>query len=100
MVEGVRILGTTLWSSIPASSKEDVEMSMSDFRVIKMSEEKGSNLTVEGILHPIYILGQVGYMYLYTAKDIDDRRYRYEIQNICIWICSCLSLSLPNIVCI
>jgi len=47
LVEGIRILGTTLWSHIPDKFAEEVGMCLSDFRVIKMSEQKGDNLRVE-----------------------------------------------------
>lgn len=42
------MLGTTLWSYIPEQHQADLGMGFSDFRVIKMSEEKGHNFTVKG----------------------------------------------------
>lgn len=40
LVDGVRLLGTTLWSDVPKDSQEEVEMSLSDFRCIKNLDER------------------------------------------------------------
>jgi hypothetical protein len=48
LVDGVRILGTTLWSNIPENLQLEVEMHLSDFRVIRMSETKGDTLRAPG----------------------------------------------------
>jgi len=47
LVDGIRLLGCTLWSFIPDEHKLEVEMSMSDFRVIKLSPNKTDTLTAK-----------------------------------------------------
>eukprot|EP01119_Soliformovum_irregulare_P005055 TRINITY_DN1639_c2_g1_i1.p1 TRINITY_DN1639_c2_g1~~TRINITY_DN1639_c2_g1_i1.p1 ORF type:complete len:635 (-),score=201.77 TRINITY_DN1639_c2_g1_i1:12-1916(-) len=46
-VEGVRILGMTLWSEIPPEAQDTVWMGLRDFRMIRLEEDKNSLILVK-----------------------------------------------------
>ncbi len=56
LIDGVRFLGCVLWSFVPEACKTEVEMSMNDFRRIKLSENKSDVLTSTGTSEQLVLI--------------------------------------------